>query len=256
MANLRPPKFKDDSNDRPSKPPSILSAILSAIVSLIISASAVFLATAFFGGFKNIVRPLHILELGFLILPASLIGRIAIYKLVTDIKYLRRNYSKLVLAQVVILGFSLLLLPIGITQSLYHRYPANNFRAYVKEREYVVHLIETKQLKLDKSTQQSLVNKWKECNLPEKYQGLSRNGQVRAIGEGNSLEVIFSHSTIGFGDGERYIIYRADGDKNKISVIPYKQRPPFVEVEQLKNQSPFVEVEQLKNQWFSVIIAW
>jgi hypothetical protein len=262
MANLRPPKFKADSNDRPSKPPSILSAILSAIVCLIISASAVFLATACFGVFTNIVRPLHILELGFLILPASLIGIIAFKKFSTDIRYLRHNYSKLVLAQVVILGFSLLLLAIGITQSFYHRYPANNFRAYVKEREYVVHLIETKQLKVDRLTQTSRINQEKIFNLPEKYQGLSRNGQVRATGEGNSLEVIFSHTTIGFGRGERYIIYRADGDKNKISFISYTQRPPFVEVEQLKNQytqrrqPPFVEVEQLKNQWFSVIIAW
>jgi hypothetical protein len=249
MANLRPPKFKADSNDRPSKPPSILSAILSAIVCLIISASAVFQATACFGVFTNIVRPLHILELGFLILPASLIGIIAFKKFSTDIRYLRHNYSKLVLAQVVILGFSLLLLAIGITQSFYHRYPANNFRAYVKEREYVVHLIETKQLKVDHQlTQQSLAlgNKWKIFNLPEKYQGLSRKGRVSAIGEGNSLEVIFSHSTIGFGDGERYIIYRADGDKNKMSFISYTQR----------RQPPFGEVEQLNNQWFSVIIAW
>lgn len=258
MANLRPPKFKADRNDRPIK----LLSILSAIVSLIISASAVFFATACFGVFANIVRPLHLLELAFLILPASLIGTIARNKFSRDIKYLRHNYSKLVLAQVVILGFSLLLLAIGITQSFYHRNPANNFRAYVKEREYVVDLIKTKQLKVDQLTQQSLANKWKAFNLPEKYQGLSRNGQVRAMGEGNSLEVIFSHSTIGFGRGERYIIYRADGDKNKISVIPYKQRPPFVEVEESKNQytqrprRPFVEVEQLNNQWFSVIIVW
>ena len=240
MANLRPPKFKADRKNRPIKPPSILSAI----VTLIISAIAVFLATACFGVFANIVLPLHMLELGFIILPTSLIGRSALNKFLTDIKYLQHNYSKLVLAQVVILGFSLLLLAIGITQTFYHRNPANNFMAYVKEREYVVYLIERKQLKVDQLNQEYLRNKWKRFNLPEKYQRLSRNGQVRAIGEGNSLEVIFSHSTIGFGDGERYIIYRADGDKNKISVIPYTQR----------RQPPFVEVEQLNNQWFSVII--
>jgi hypothetical protein len=237
MANLRPPKFKADRKNRLTKLLSILSAILSAIVCLIISVFVVLWALALFrNGTTNFTM---------FVVSTTWIGLIPIIKFSRDIKYLRHNYSKLVLAQVVILGFSLLLLAIGITRVFYHLNPANNFRAYVKEREYVVYLIETKQLKVDQLTQKSLVNKWKAFNLPEKYQGLSRNGQVRAIGEGNSLEVIFSHSTIGFGRGERYIIYRADGDKNKISVIPYTQR----------RRPPFVEVEQLKNQWFSVIIA-
>jgi len=237
MANLRPPKFKADRKNRLTKLLSILSAILSAIVCLIISVFVVLWALALFrNGTTNFTM---------FVVSTTCIGLIPIIKFSRDIKYLRHNYSKLVLAQVVILGFSLLLLAIGITRVFYHLNPANNFRAYVKEREYVVYLIETKQLKVDQLTQKSLVNKWKAFNLPEKYQGLSRNGQVRAIGEGNSLEVIFSHSTIGFGRGERYIIYRADGDKNKISVIPYTQR----------RRPPFVEVEQLKNQWFSVIIA-
>jgi hypothetical protein len=219
---------------------SILPAILSAIICLIIS---VFVVLWALGLFRNGTTNLNYTSF---MLGTIGIGWIPLIKFSTDIKYLRRNYNKLVLAQVVILGFSLLLLAIGITRVFYHLNPANNFRAYVKEREQVVSLIQTKQLKVDKSTQTSRVNEGEKVNLPEKYQGLSRNGQVSAIGEGNSLEVIFIHSTMGFGDGVRYIIYRADGDKNKISVIPYTQgrRPPFV------------GVEQLKNQWFSVIVEW
>lgn len=210
---------------------SILSAILSAIVCLIISALVVMLALPLFGNITNTFKAWLYLTI--------YIGSIALIKFERDIKYLRHNYNRLVLAQVLILGFSLLLLVIGIPRGFYHMIPENNFKAYVKEREYVVSLIETKQLKVDKLTQTSRGNQKKTVNLPEKYLGLSRNGQVSAIGEGNSLEVIFIHSTSGFGSRVAYIIYRADGDQNKISVISYMKRSRFV-------------VKQLNNQWFVV----
>lgn len=231
MGNLHPPKFKADKKNRLTKLLSILSAILSAIVCLIISALVVVLALSLFGDDTNTFKT----WLYF----AFYIWAIPHIKFSIDIKYLRHNYNRLVAAQVSILGFSLLLLVIGILRGFYHMIPENNFRAYVKKREYVVHLIETKQLKVDKSTQTSRGNQKKTVNLPEKYLRLSRNGQVSAIGEGNSLEVIFIHSTSGFGSRVTYIIYRADGDQNKISVISYMKRSRFV-------------VKQLNNQWFVV----
>lgn len=238
MANLQPPEFNADRNDRPIKPPSILSAIAS----LIISASAVYLANACFGVFTKIVLPLSFVDLIFLMVPAISIGAIAINKLVIDVKYLRRNYSKLALAQVSILVASLLLLVLAISQSSYHMNPVNNFKAYIKEREQVVSLIRSKQLKVDGLTKTANGARATKVNLPEKYQNLSRNGQVSAIGEGNSLEVIFTHSSIGFGDGSNYIIYRSDGDPQKISVIPDRQPGAFVRAKQLKIQWFYVEI--------------
>lgn len=218
-----------------SKLLSILSAILSALVCLIISALVVKLALPLFGNIANT----YTFKAWIYLTISIYIWPIAHIKFSRDIKYLRHNYNQLVLAQVLILGFSLLLLVIGILRGFYHMNPENNFRAYVKERKYVVSLIETKQLKVDKLTQTSRGNQEKTVNLPEEYLGLSRNGQVRAIGEGNSLEVIFIHSTSGFGSRVAYIIYRADGDQNKISVISYMKRSRFV-------------VKQLNNQWFVV----
>jgi hypothetical protein len=240
MANLHDSEFKPDSNDRPIKSPSILSAT----VSLIISAIVIFLANAGFGVFTHIVLPLSFLDLTIFILPAILIGAIALNKLLRDIKYLRRNYSKLVLAQVSIVVLSLLLLVLGISKSFYNMNPVNNFRAYIKEREQVVSLIRSKQLKVDGFTKTAQADRATKVNLPEKYHELSRNGQVSAIRQENLLEVIFSHSTIGFGDGANYIIYRSDGDPEKISIIPDKQPPRSV------------KVKQLKIQWFHVKIVY
>lgn len=212
-----------------SKLLSILSAILSAIVCLIISALVVMLALPLFGNIINTDT------FKMWIYATIYIWPFAHIKISRDIKYLRHNYNQLVLAQVLILGFSLLLLVIGMLRGFYHMNAENNFRAYVKKREYVVHLIETKQLKVDELIQTSRENHAKIVNLPEEYQGLSRKGQVSAIGEGNSLEVIFIHSTSGFGSRVTYIIYRADGDQNKISLISLKR-------------SRFVV--KLNNQWF------
>ncbi|MCU0547371.1 MAG: hypothetical protein MUE44_35295 [Oscillatoriaceae cyanobacterium Prado104] len=239
MANLQPPEFKADRNDRPTKPPSILSAT----VTLIISATVIFLANTCFGVFASIIRPLSFLELIICIVPATLIGAIAINKLFRDVKYLLRNYSKLVLVQVSILVLSLLLLVLGISKSFYHMNPVNNFRAYIPQREQVVSLIRSKQLKVDGFTKTAKADRATKVNLPERYHELSRNGQVSAIGEGNSLEVIFTHSNIGFfGDGVNYIIYRSDGDPENISVIPDRQRPPLVKVKQLKIQWYYVKI--------------
>lgn len=238
MANLLPPEFKADRNDRPTKPPSILSAI----VSLIISAIALLLANACFEVFANIARPLSFLELAVFILPTIFVGAIAINKLVRDVKYLRRNYSKLVLAQISILVASLLVLVWGVKKSVYHMNPMNNFKAYVSEREQIVDLIRSKKLKVEGFTKTANSDRATKVNLPDKYHELSRNGQVSAIREGNLLEVTFTHSTIGFGDGVKYIVYRSDGDPQNISVIPRKQRPPSVRVKQLKIQWFYVKI--------------
>ena len=83
-------------------------------------------------------------------LPATLIAAIATNKLVLNLKNLWRNYSRLTLGQTLILFLSLLLLIIGVSKAFYHMNPVNNFNAYVKQREEIVELIHSGQLKGEK----------------------------------------------------------------------------------------------------------
>ena len=174
-----------------------------------------------------------------------MIGAIATQKLVLDVKNLRRNYSRLALGQTLILFLSLLLLIIGVSKAFYYIDPVNNFNAYFKQREEIVSLIRSKQLKGEKPSLQSKPTRKEPVNLPENFKGLSMGGHVTAIREKEALEVIFVHSTIGFfGDGVNYIIYRSDSDENKISVvIRHKDRIQLM-------------IKILKKQWFYVVDSY
>jgi hypothetical protein len=223
--------------------------ICSVIVSLLISGFTIFFTISCLPVLPKIIYlPILMLELGFLILFATFIA----WKLLRDIKNLWRNYSRLALGRTSILFYSLLFLMIGsllflmigVSQALYHHNPANNFNAYVKHREEIVDLIHSGQLKGEKQSSTDNYNRGIKISLPKKIKGLSRGGEVRAIANGGVLEVIFIHTYIGFGDGTRYLIYRSDNDERKISLLPVKQNPPFV------------ELKKLKNRWFSLVVSY
>lgn len=241
MANFHRPKFNADSQAQKANTPSIYSVS----VSLFISALTILLGIYCFPVLPKIYQPLLISQWLFLFFPTTLIGAIAIQKLVLDVKNLRRNYSSLALGQTLILFSSLLLLIIGVSKAFYHIDPVNNFNAYVKQREEIVYLISSEQLKVDKSTPYFGLKQGETFELPEKYKGLSIGGHVNAIREKEALEVIFVHSTIGFfGDGVNYIIYRSDSDENKISVvIRHKDRIQLM-------------IKTLKKKWFYVVNSY
>ncbi|NJR21655.1 MAG: hypothetical protein HC786_05485 [Richelia sp. CSU_2_1] len=229
--------------------------IFSVIVSLLVSGFTIFFTISCLPVLPKIYLPMLRLELGFLILFATFIA----WKLLRDIKNLWRNYSRLALGQTSILFWSLLFLMIGsllflmigVNQALYHHNPANNFNAYVKHREEIVALIHSGQLKGEKQSSRDNYNRGIEISLPEKFKGLSRGGKVRAIANGGVLEVIFIHSYIGFGDGTRYLIYRSDNDERKISLLQRK-----ISLVPVKHNPPFVDFKKLKNRWFSLEVSY
>lgn len=240
MANFHRPKFNADSQAQKANTPSILSVI----VSLFISALTIFLAISCFPVLPRIYQPMLISQWLFYFFPTTLIGAIATQKLVLDVKNLRRNYSRLALGQTLILFSSLLLLILGISKAFYHIDPVNNFNAYVKQREEIVYLISSEQLKVDKSTPRFGSMQGDIFKLPEKLKGLSMGGHVTAIREKDALEVIFLHSTIGFfGDGLNYIIYRSDSDEHKISLVSKIG----------KKRKLSMTLKQLKYQWFNLV---
>ncbi|MEG5040416.1 hypothetical protein [Microcoleus sp. B3-C5] len=240
MRNLHRLEFTADRKARKANTPNISSVI----VSLLISGFTIFFTISYLPVLPKIHLPMTFLDLGFLILPATFLAAIATRKLVRDIKNLWRNYSRLALCQTSILFSSLLLLMIGFNQAFYHENPVNNFNAYVKHREEIVALLHSGQLKGEKQSSTDDYNRGIKISLPEKFKGLSRGGEVRAIANGGVLEVIFIHSTMGFGDGTRYFIYRSDSDERKISFFIRKQKPPFV------------NLKKLKNRWFYLALSY
>ena len=234
MPNLHRPKFNADSKARKANTPNISSVI----VSLLLSGITIFFTISCFPVLPQIYLPLSFTTLVFYMLPAILIAAIATNKLVLNLKNLWRNYSRLTLGQTLILFLSLLLLIIGVSKAFYHMNPVNNFNAYVKQREEIVELIHSGQLKGEKQSSAADYNRGIKINLPEKFKNLSQQGQVSAIANGGVLEVIFDHSTIGFfGDGVNYLIYRSDSDEQKSAFF-------------LAQKFHFTHLEKLKDRWF------
>ncbi|MBW4472336.1 MAG: hypothetical protein KME45_18315 [Stenomitos rutilans HA7619-LM2] len=156
----------------------------------------------------------------FLALPVALLNLLLVILLLT----IRRNKQRL--AKIFIVALGLVILAIGYAHNASISSFDDNFRAYFKQREYIVGLIKEEKLKgvmkcLNKRIQHSekrpLNAQIPICteaiSLPEDYKGLSF-GSTRLVKYSDRFEIHFTHSTYGFGDGSREIIYEEKPDQS------------------------------------------
>lgn len=124
--------------------------------------------------------------------------------------------------------------------------PVNNFYSYVKQREEIVAMIESGKLGSERSYLAAKDSFIKKINLPPEYKGLSWKGKVYVEREPGKVEVRFTHSTIGFGDGTKEIIYyRSDKDLLGDRYTRAKT-----------SQQHYIKVHKLKKYWFYVIDSY
>ncbi|MFB8790103.1 MAG: hypothetical protein U7123_14905 [Potamolinea sp.] len=123
---------------------------------------------------------------------------------------------------------------------VYHRWyqmePVNNFYSYEKQRQEIVSMIESGKLGSERSRLAAKDFFKERINLPPEYKGLSWKGTVEVERKPGELKVRFIHSTIGFGDGTKEIIYYRS-DKNVLD-------------------APYSRTKKLKKHWFYVIVIF
>ncbi|HEY9611861.1 hypothetical protein [Allocoleopsis sp.] len=182
--------------------------------------------------FWKITEPLSWLDLAFLLIP--LIGIISInlaliVNLIKRIKKLGKGETIAIFPYGINL-FTFIILIVGITHTSYQLNPINNFNSYVRQREKIVLMIQSGQLAGKKNWGSEEGNSREIIQLPPKYKGLSRKGEIRVDREPGKVEIVFTHSTIGFGDGSRdFIYYKSDKDKSSV---------------------PYSGIKKLKEHWF------
>ena len=127
----------------------------------------------------------------------------------------------------------------AIFHGLYQMNPIHNFNSYFKERQHIVELIESGKL----TVEESLGNSGDRAivKLPQKYQGLSRGGYVRVATAPGEQKIIFTHSTIGFGDGSRDLVYYKSD--NSQSNYPSSTAPNF-------------RAQKLRENWFYTVYKY
>lgn len=182
--------------------------------------------------FWKITQPLSWLDLSFLLIPLIgiiLINLALIINLTKRIKKLGKRETIAIFTYKINL-FSFIILIVGITHALYQMNPINNFNSYVRQREEIVFMIQSGQLAGENLWGSEQGNSRGIIQLPSKYKGLSRNGEIRVDREPGKVEIVFTHSTIGFGDGSHdFIYYKSDNDKSSV---------------------PYPGIKKLKEHWF------
>lgn len=163
--------------------------------------------------------------LGYIGLPIILLNGVALIKLFLLIKQ-NKNRKKEYISMLIFVALGFLFFGFGFIHNEYQSTPANNLNLYLKPREYIVSLIKAGTLHGERSCVQNFQlykNEFEqdecqeEIKLPEKYEGLSRNGKVYLNKTSGRLSIRFTHSTYGFGDGSIEIVYSSSDNGNAVS---------------------------------------
>lgn len=195
------------------------------------------LATNFSFPFWKIYPPrtgiyLAFLEIG-IGLPITILNLLVLSRLIIRFNQEGRRKKEYILLILIILSLGILTFGVGYAHNKYQIIPINNFNLYLKPREYTVSLIKAGTLHGERSCVQNFQlyksefepdECQEEIKLPEKYEGLSRNGKVYLTKTSKQLSIRFEHSTYGFGDGSIDIVYSSSDNGNAVSQSKWEIR--------------------------------
>lgn len=196
----------------------------------------------------QIHQPESVLSFSFTLMFVFYVAAINVYLLRSFIRKIKNQPNQKLLFNLALtanlLSFCLLLF---VMSHRWHQMnPVNNFYSYEKQRQEIVTMIESGKLGSERSRLAAKDFFFERINLPPEYKGLSRKGTVEVERKPGELKVRFIHSTIGFGDGTKEIIYyRSDTDFLGDSYTRAK-----------KVKKHYIEVNKLEQHWFYVIDAY
>ncbi|HEY9710502.1 MAG TPA: hypothetical protein V6D48_20000 [Oculatellaceae cyanobacterium] len=204
---------------------SWLTSILTSILLFWLTVSATNLCFPFW----KIYLPQTGMIFGFILIlvcfPLTVFNIVALIKIVKIINQNRKQKTVFKYMFILIaLGF--LCFGIGFIHNVYQSIPINNLNLYLRDREYIVSLIKAGTLHGGSSCVQNFQLyksefEQDECQetikLPEKYEGLSRNGKVYLTKTSGQLSIRFTHSTYNFGDFSISIVYSSSNNGNGVS---------------------------------------
>ena len=168
----------------------------------------------FWGIYEPVVGVSFAFTLLFLLAPLILIDILTIARLRWRVRARktpesRKPYRIMILMILACTAFVFL----GTFHNMSMSSPKNNFNQFVKQREHIVKSVKSGELKGNRNCFQfepqspESISCMEMIELPSAYAGLSRNGEIEFWQERNSIKIVFTHSTYGFGDGRATFVY-------------------------------------------------
>lgn len=195
------------------------SLVFSGLICLI-NLFFVYKIFPFWGIYEPVVGVSFAFTLLFLLAPLILIDALTIARLRWRVRTRKNQETKKPYRiMVFVLSACTAFVFIGNFHNMSMSYPENNFNQFFRQREYIVKLVKSGKLKgngncfqLESQSSKEPISCMEIIELPNAYAGLSRSGKIELLKAANSIKIVFTHSTYGFGDGRSTFVYFESGD--------------------------------------------